>query len=315
MTHFAFEEAPAGQRKATCVYSGQVYSYTPPFAWYTATPFSREHTWCVSWTPSNATASFNEYCDQHHLFPTNQNDANAVRSNHPLGDVVTVISSYLEGTYGLDANGNNVYEPRDSQKGDAARALLYMSMRYNGVNGFDWTLDHLNNNILTALGEDPQSVELLLQWHQQDLPDNYEIARNDYIQSIQQNRNPFIDHPEWVNHINFSNLTWLDLNAGMQTDQSNVAADFETEFAYKPDLHIYPNPASELANVQITAPTDGVADMRVYDMTGKLIMDRNVVLNTGNNLFELNTNDLAVGTYLIMVNGNQINESLRLMIQ
>ncbi|MFM7311216.1 MAG: endonuclease, partial [Flavobacteriales bacterium] len=129
LTNFAFGYAPNNQRTVTCVYSGQVYAYTPPFVWYTASPFSREHTWCVSWMPSGGGTTLNEYADQHHLFPVNQNSANGVRSNHPLGVVQTVTSSYLEGKYGLDASGNTVYEPRNAQKGDAARAMLYMSLR------------------------------------------------------------------------------------------------------------------------------------------------------------------------------------------
>ncbi len=204
VANFASRDTTGGQKVVTCVYSGQNYVYTPPFTWGT---FSREHTWCHSWMPTYPSETVNEYSDQHHLFPTNQNNANGVRNNHPLGEVTTVLSSFLYCSYGKNDLNQNVFEPRESHKGDAARALLYMSLRYNGINGYDWTFNWLNNTRLPALNEAPQDLNTLLQWHLQDPPDKWEVERNDYIQSIQQNRNPFVDHPEYVNYINFNNLT------------------------------------------------------------------------------------------------------------
>jgi len=202
--NYEARDTTGGQMVVTCVYSGQNYVYTPPFAWGT---FSREHTWCQSWFPSGGSTSSNEGSDQHHLFPTNQNSANGVRSNHPLGVVTSVTSSFLEGKYGLNASGYYVYEPRNSHKGDAARALLYMAVRYNGVNGYDWTFNNLNNTILPGLSEGAEDLATLIAWHLADPPDKWEVGRNDYIQSVQGNRNPFVDHPEWVNYINFNTLT------------------------------------------------------------------------------------------------------------
>jgi endonuclease I len=206
VTNYASRDTTGGQRVVTCVYSGENYVYTPPFAWGR---FSREHTWCHSWMPTYPATNTDEYCDQHHLFPTNQNSANGVRNNHPLGEVVVVTSSYLQSSYGKDINGNNVFEPRESHKGDAARALLYMSLRYNGINGNDWTFNTLNNIKLPSLSEAAQDLTTLIQWHLQDPPDKWEVERNDYIESIQKNRNPFVDHPEYVNYIDFNNLSKL----------------------------------------------------------------------------------------------------------
>jgi endonuclease I len=307
MTRFAFEYAPAGQRTATCSYSGLVYAYTAPFVWYTASPFSREHTWCVSWTPSEATSGDNEYCDQHHLFPVNQNDANAVRSNHPLGVVVTPTDVYLEGKLGYDVSGNLVYEPRNAQKGDAARAMLYMSMRYNGVDGFNWTFNHLNNVILPALGEDPQDVALLIQWHNQDLPDSYEIARNDYIQSIQQNRNPFIDYPSWVNYIDFNNLTWTGA-AMPQLEQSsaeNVTRD--------PEVLLWPNPASDITNLSIVTESESIAEVCVVDLAGRVIHREQMTVINGMNNFSFDTSSWTRGMYIVCVRSDGWQQHLELL--
>lgn len=206
LTQYASVDTADGQSIVECVYSQFHYVYTPPFNWL---PISREHTYCHSWMPSYSATSTDEYADQHHLFPTQQNNANGVRSNHPFGIVETVQSSFLLGKMGLNAINQVVYEPRDQQKGDAARALLYMALRYDGLDSLDWTFDYLNGVTLPGLSEAPQSLDLLLQWHFQDLPDAFERSRNDYIQSIQQNRNPFIDHPNWVNLIRFQDLSFI----------------------------------------------------------------------------------------------------------
>ena len=206
VANFASRDTTGSQKVVTCVYSGENYVYTPPFAWG---HFSREHTWCQSWMPSGAPTSSPEYSDQHHLFPTEQNHANGVRSNHPEGNVVSPTSTYLECKLGTDANGHTVFEPRASHKGDFARALLYMSVCYNGASGYDWTFNHLNTVILPGLSEASQDVSLLLQWSKDDPPDAWEVSRNNYIQSIQGNRNPFVDHPEWVNYIDFNDLSKL----------------------------------------------------------------------------------------------------------
>jgi hypothetical protein len=206
IANFASFDNGNGTRSVFCVYSHYEYIYSGTFTWL---PISREHTFCHSWQPTQPSESLPEYSDQHHLFPTHQNSANVVRSNHPLGNVVNVISTFLEGTYGRDINGNLVYEPRDEHKGDAARAILYMPIRYNGISGNDWTFNWLNNTRLPSLSEGPQDLVTLIQWHKQDPPDKWEVDRNNYIQSIQQNRNPFVDHPEYINYINFNNLSKL----------------------------------------------------------------------------------------------------------
>ena len=107
VTQFVARDAPGAQKSVTCAYSGQQFSYTPPFAWTPNTPFSREHTWCQSWMPT-ASSSSDEFADQHHLFPVNQNEANGVRSNHPLGMVESVTNAYLEGKLGYNAAGQLV---------------------------------------------------------------------------------------------------------------------------------------------------------------------------------------------------------------
>ncbi len=235
VANYATRDTTDGKKVVTCVYSGENYVFTPPFSWGT---YSREHTWCHSWMPTYPSESGPEYSDQHHLYPTNQNKANGIRSNHPLGIVVNPSYTYLQCKLGTNNLGYTVFEPRDSQKGDAARALFYMAVCYHGENGKDWSFNYLNTVTLPSKNEGPQDVALLKQWHQQDPPDAWEIARNDSVYKYQRNRNPFIDNPKWVDIIDFNTMTKIgtatyateptyhatNFNAGNITDSSITLA-------------------------------------------------------------------------------------------
>jgi len=206
IANFASVNNGNGTRSVFCVYTGHDYIYTGTFTWGI---MSREHTYCQSWMPVSSTSS-DQYSDLYHLFPAHQNNANGRRSNRPLGIVQNITYQYLDGKLGTNSLGQIVYEPRDKHKGDAARALLYMSVRYDGIGGYSWDFNWLNNVKLPSLSEDPQDVNLLLAWCKQDPPDKYEIDRTNYVQSIQLNRNPFIDHPEYINYIDFNSLTKIN---------------------------------------------------------------------------------------------------------
>ncbi|NOX17013.1 MAG: hypothetical protein GXO87_01875, partial [Chlorobi bacterium] len=203
ITQFTAIDNGDGTHSVFCVYTNYEDVYTGTFSWL---PMSREHTFCHSWMPTYPSESGNEYSDQHMLFPVNQNNANSPRSNHPLGIVVNPTFTFMEGKLGTDANGNTVYEPRDEFKGNVARALFYAVLMYDGTGG-SWAFNDINDHLVNDLNEAPQDVNLLISWHFADPPDDYDIARNDYVQSIQQNRNPFVDHPEYVNYIDFNTLS------------------------------------------------------------------------------------------------------------
>ncbi|MDP3149136.1 MAG: endonuclease [Ignavibacteria bacterium] len=284
IAHFEAQSNGSGGYYVTCVYSGYQYNYTGTFTWEI---LSREHTWCYSWMPTYNSTSGEEYSDQHHLFPTHQDNANGRRSNHPLGVVTTISYQFLDGKLGTNALGQTVYEPRDQQKGDAARALLYMALRYDDVNGYNWDFNWLNTVRLPSLSEAPQNLDLLLQWHQNDPPDAWEIARNDYIESIQGNRNPFVDHPEYVNYINFSDMSYAG-SLSLSVEPTNYVTNFATsnvtsnaiQLNWTDALTGSQAPSGYLimtsTNASITAPTDGVVytnDLDLSDGIGKVNVD------------------------------------------
>jgi hypothetical protein len=106
----------------------------------------------------------------------------------------------------LCTRDNDSWQPLPAQRGDVARALFYMATRYDGRDA--GTTD------LAVAGTSPgasqmANLDALLAWHAADPPDAIEMARNDLIFSTyQHNRNPFIDHPEWVSAI------WSGATAG-----------------------------------------------------------------------------------------------------
>ncbi len=188
-----------------CQYSGFNATYPSTFQ-FTETDFSREHCFPQSWMPTYFNTGFDdsfEVSDLHNLLPVRQTSVNAVRSNYPYGDVATVTSSFLDATYGDNAIGQTVYEPRDASKGDAARSVMYQSVKYNTAQN-DFSLPEQINQFTIQYG---QNEYVLKQWHFNDLPDNTEIARNEYVRTKQNNRNAFIDNPLYACYIRFGNLT------------------------------------------------------------------------------------------------------------
>lgn len=123
--------------------------------------------------------------DVHHLVPTDVM-ANSIRGNLPFGETVSGID-WSEGgsSRGFDAFGNQVFEPRDAQKGHSARAILYFVLRYQNFGGF------LSGSL----------EETLRSWNQSFPPDEVEEQRNDDIEDYQNNRNPFIDYPQFAHRI------------------------------------------------------------------------------------------------------------------
>lgn len=213
INNFYTRDTVGGKKVVNCVYTDIPYVYDEPFIWWGNTSggsLTREHTFPQSWMPTRSTPTwpnaangreFQEFNDLHHLFPADQIAGNNVRSNNPLGEVVTITSQNGLGKLGKDASGRTVYEPKDSHKGDAARAMFYMCIAYNGISGNNWSL-----GAITAAA---QNDSILKKWHFQDLPDAHEVARHEYIASLQKNRNPFIDSVNFVCRINFNNLSWI----------------------------------------------------------------------------------------------------------
>lgn len=292
VTGFYQRDTIDDRKTLTGVYSGENATFIPPFNW-SNTNMNREHTFPASWMPTTGSSNTPEYQDYHHLFPTIAT-ANSHRSNNPLGNVVNVTNSYGAGVVGTNSQGNTVYEPRDAQKGDAARAIFYMQATYDGIGGNSWALDDINSQ------GSSQKQEVLKAWHTQDLPNGFDIARNDFLDSLQQNRNPFADSAHWVCYIDFKTMSYISspdsgcLAAAMaqppvdtiDTTISINKIDFDTRW------RLYPNPAADFVTVGHTEYEQ--INVQVVNVNGAIVLEKEQA-----SIEQLDLRNLTQGFYFL----------------
>ena len=299
---FASRDTTDGQKVLTGVYSGFQYLYTGAFFYDV---MSREHSWPHSWMPTYPDQEGIEYSDLHNLFPTHQNNANVVRSNRPLGEVVTQASSFLSAQYGDDLNGNRVYEPRDQHKGDAARAIFYMAAKWNGTGG-SWELpDPIDFSVQYG-----QDQEVLKQWHWQDPPDAWEIARNDFIESEQGNRNPFVDSVNWVCYIDFETLTYIGANSAPCTSVlTGIEAQLEGDFS------ISPNPSNGAVTLDLNLTEGQQLTIEMMDISGRLVLSQAGEFRAGASKKAFDLTEFDTGMYQFVIRGQKGMTSRKLILQ
>lgn len=140
--------------------------------------------------------------DIHFIRPTD-GKVNGMRSNYPFGKVGNTSFTSLNGSkLGNSVSpgySGTVFEPIDAFKGDVARMIFYFVTRYETqLSGFT-TGNMLGGSAFPGL--QPWELNQLIAWHNLDPVSPAEIARNNASYNFQGNRNPFIDHPEYVNQI------------------------------------------------------------------------------------------------------------------
>jgi hypothetical protein len=287
MNQFEIRDTTAGQSYVLCVYSGERKVFNDPFDW-TAVGYSREHSYCHSWMPTFPcdNPEQKEYNDQHNLYPTNLQNANTPRSNLPMGIITgDTVFNYLGCAVGFGSNGQYCFTPRPEQRGNAARAIFYMATCYNGQLGNNWQLPSTQNQ------------EILKEWHYADLPDNYEIARHEYVYSLQNNRNPFIDSVDFVCNINFSNMSY-------QACQSQGSLNEQL----KSNFSVFPVPSNNKVYAQVNGLK--ITSYSIVDLQGRLI---DMKIKTDLSVLELNATEFKSGIYILKV-GTEFGEVQRQFI-
>lgn len=182
------DEDPANSNNVILLYSGQ--SRLKSLNGGNAGNWNREHVWAKS--HGDFGTSKGPGTDIHHLRPTDVT-INSTRGNLDFDNGGNAVKN-CNGCY----RSADSWEPPDRVKGDVARMLLYMAVRYEPGDRVDLELNEKLNN-----GKNPYhgKQSILVKWHEQDPVDDFERNRNNVIQKWQGNRNPFIDHPEWVKDI------------------------------------------------------------------------------------------------------------------
>jgi len=188
--------------------------------------YNREHTWPKSFGFPNNTADNSPHTDCHMLWLA-YDSYNSARGNKAFGSCSPGCTEYPtlvndgqgggagvypgQSNWGSGTGASGIWEAWTGRRGDVARSLLYADVRYEGgVHGVMGTAEPdliLTNDIGLIASSSTGNNEpvaymgrlsLLMQWHLDDPVDDWERERNDVVASFQGNRNPFVDHPEWV---------------------------------------------------------------------------------------------------------------------
>lgn len=184
--------------------------------------YNREHTWPKSYGFPNDGSTNYPYTDTHHLF-LSDSGYNSSRSNKPYADCNSGCSEKVTEFNNVRGGGVNdsnwttgsfesgSWETWDDRKGDVARALMYMAVRYeggtHGVTGVnepnliltdDRALIGASNTGSNGTVAYMGLRATLIAWHEADPVDDFERRHTDVVYSFQGNRNPFIDHPEYA---------------------------------------------------------------------------------------------------------------------
>ena len=209
------------------------------------------------WLPTNANDILAGHADAHHL-RAEDGPENSLRSNKDYG-----LTGY---------NGPN--GTMGSWKGDVARAVFYMAVRYNA-------LSVVNGDIPDATVGQLGDLASLLLWNALDPSDDFEMNRNNYIYTWQVNRNPFIDYPDLANYI------W-GANAG-QVWHSNLSTNNFVDL----NVTIYPNPANKTITI---SGINESAKIEIYNSLGEKIVNTTFVGKTKLDI------DFPSGIYFAKIN-------------
>jgi endonuclease I len=250
--------------------------------------WNREHIFCQSrggfevanddtadgigvWNSTSAASVVDGISDAHHIRAENGQE-NTSRNNKNYGTVNSAtVYAGPSGTQG-------------SWRGDVARALFYMAVRFDGLNVVNGDPSEYLPSTSIASGNIGDLATLLV-WNHSDPRDDFEMNRNNYIYTWQMNRNPFIDYPLLVDYI-------FGVNFGQPWSSSlSIQNPIENKVA------VYPNPTTDHI---IVAGLEGNSKVEIYTITGQMVQSQNF-----ENEIRINI-DLNAGMYLVKVsNGFQ----------
>jgi len=206
--------------------------------------YNREHTFPQSWF-NQASPMKNDVVQ---VLPTD-GYVNGKRSNYPYSEVGSATWTSQNGSKLGTSNAagfsGTAFEPIDEFKGDVARIYFYMATRYENVIA-NWQSNANADDVLDGTSDhvyDNWFLDLMMQWHEQDPVSQKELDRNNDIYDYQNNRNPFVDHPEYAesiwgydtikaepsNHVaNFTTTTTTDsaITLTWNDNDGTVAADY-----------------------------------------------------------------------------------------
>ena len=209
--------------------------------------YNREHSWPQSWFNEQTTPR----TDLHHIFATD-GQVNHDRAAYPFGEVRTPTFTSSNGSKlgpsKTPGYTGTVFEPIDEYKGDFARAIMYMSVRYYTEDN-NWA----SSDMTTKSEIKPWAIQMLMRWNEQDPVSQKEIDRNNAIYNdYQHNRNPFVDHPEYARMI--WDPTW------------NVVEEGEEA------VYLFPNPVERGQMLHVSGNANDFDAIAICDLCGRTLL-------------------------------------------
>lgn len=259
---------------------------------WNANHLNREHCMPKSWwsaSPENTIA----YSDLHNLYPSDYS-TNTQKSNYPLG--TTKGETLNNGVSKVGKNtfsgyNGEVFEPADEYKGDFARTYMYMTTCYENYSSDGSDGRWRDSRMLIVYGSESvyptfnsYAMDLLMKWHREDPVSEKETNRNNAAYEWQENRNPFIDNPE------FAELIWGDLLEGEESLPKN-----------KFDISYIGEEIGKLIKVDVSRRADDTVYYEIYSVNGVRVQVATLPDNG-----EIQINELTSGMYILAVySGNQ----------
>ncbi|MCK5133281.1 MAG: endonuclease [Candidatus Sabulitectum sp.] len=259
--------------------------------------YNREHSWPKSWfgdgSPMNT--------DLFHIIPTDIY-VNNRRSNYPYAEVGSTTWTSMNGSrLGSSITtgySGMAFEPVDGYKGDFARNYFYMATRYKGEDN-GWP----GSAMTDGADLEDWAVDMLMDWHQSDPVSTKELDRNEAVYAIQNNRNPFIDHPEYVQYI-------YDPQSGIEHGVEPAVVFFQTA----------PNPFTSTAVISYNLAFNETVSLHIYDINGRLVhtlQDDLQVTAGSHQAVWTGTNQsgaaIASGIYFAVLNTTSDSSTLRMV--
>jgi endonuclease I len=272
--------------------------------------YNREHSFPQSWFIGG---TYPMYSDIHHLFPTD-GWVNNLRGSFPFGEVTNIEATSGNPTQNGSKRGTGVavnfgytgtvFEPINEYKGDFARAQFYMATRYESqIAG--WQNNGNANEVLNGTSYqafDDWHIKLLYKWHLQDPVSDKERARNDSVYVVQNNRNPFIDNPQWV--FDVWNCTGL-LTTTSVNDVMRLPANA---------VRVYPNPSMKsIVTLKFDISFNHNITLQLIDVTGRVVKQQ--LIPGGQTMITMECNTLNKGLYFIKINSKDGIVTRSLVIQ
>ncbi len=262
--------------------------------------YNREHSFPQSWFGGASPM----YSDLWILYPTDSY-VNGVRANYPYGEVGVATYTSLNGSkLGPSVSpgySGTVFEPIDGYKGDLARGMFYIATRYLGEDaGWPGSPSASGSQWL------PWAAEQYLAWSNGDAVSWKERLRNGAIYTIQHNRNPFVDHPEFVAAI-YDTAGSVGVEPGLAARTVRLRQNA-------------PNPFMASTSIRFDIARRVPVSLRIYDVTGRrvrVLVDGRA-MEPGSHAVEWNGRDdrgalLKAGLYLCRLDAGTVSETKRIV--